>query len=487
MFVFGPENFLKYAKPGKAIPLIEELPAGYIAPRDAYRRLQAGPDSFLLESAGGSPVITEYSFAGSDPFHTITTKGKDPFPELRAATARFSPGPLPIDLPFWGGAVGFLSYDVARYVEKLPVLADDDLDLPESKFIFPGTCLVFNHKSGRAYLIVNEVCGQDPRRSLKAATARLAKARRRLDNPHPRVPGDAGETAGERSGDKPPPVSANLDSSQYEKIVRRTKEYIFAGDIFQANLSVRFRVPAPSEPLALYDRLQEINPSPFSAYLDFGTWQLVSSSPERLVKLKDGVVDTRPIAGTRRRGQDESEDEDLTADLILNEKERAEHVMLVDLERNDIGRVCSYGTVKPTELFTIEKYSHVIHIVSNITGEMAEGKDQFDLVRAAFPGGTITGCPKVRCMEIIEELEPTRRGPYTGSIGYFGFNGNADFNIIIRTFTITGGSAFVQAGAGIVADSDPAREYYESVSKAAALLEAAGVKREEVKWETLPI
>lgn len=450
-----------------------------MTPREGYRRLVSGPDSFLLESAGGSPSITEYSFAGGDPFHVTTTRGHDPFPELRAAIDRFSPGPLPIDLPFWGGAVGFLSYDVARYIEKLPILTDDDLGLPESRFIFPGTCLVFAHLTGKMYLIVNEICDHD-------SGASLDRARRRLDSLVLRLIGEPESMDVENHSDTAPAVSANMDSHCYKKIVRRAKEYIYAGDIFQANLSVRFQVPAPGDPLALYERLVEINPPPFSSYLDFGTWQLVSSSPERLVRLRDGVVDTRPIAGTRRRGQDESEDEDLTADLILNEKERAEHVMLVDLERNDIGRVCRYGTVKPTELFTIEKYSHVIHIVSNIAGRMAEGKDQFDLVRATFPGGTITGCPKVRCMEIIEELEPTRRGPYTGSIGYFGFSGNADINIIIRTFTVTGGVAYVQAGAGIVADSDPAREYHESISKAAALLEAAGVKREEVEWETLP-
>ncbi|MFA5866424.1 MAG: anthranilate synthase component I family protein [Actinomycetota bacterium] len=480
MFVFGPDEFLKYAKPGKAVPLVEEIPPNSLTPREAYRRLAARPDSFLLESAGGSPVISEYSMVGGDPIHVISTKGKDPFPELRAAVNRFSPGSLPIDLPFWGGAVGFLSYDVARYIERIPVLTDDDLKLPETTFIFPGVCLVFAHLTGKKYLIVNEVCGRNPRLSLKKATARLEEARSRLaEEPTP------AETCRPENNEVPV-VSANMDNRSYERIVNRAKKYIFAGDIFQANLSVRFQVPAPADSFSLYDRLLKINPSPFSSYLDFGNWQLVSSSPERLVKLRDGLVETRPIAGTRRRGRDESEDDDLTADLILNEKERAEHVMLVDLERNDIGRVCRYGTVKPTELFTIEKYSHVIHIVSNITGEMDEGKDQFDLIRAVFPGGTITGCPKVRCMEIIEELEPTRRGPYTGSIGYFGFSGNADFNIIIRTFTVNGGEAYVQAGAGIVADSDPAREYYESVSKAAALLEAAGVKREEVKWETLP-
>lgn len=481
MFVFGPNEFLKYAEPGKAIPLIEEIPTGSMTPRRVFQKLALGPDSFLLESAGDNPVIAEYSLAGGDPFHVVETHGQDPFPVLRAAVNRLSPRPLPIDLPFWGGAVGFLSYDAARYIEKLPAAAEDDLGLPEAKFIFPRICVMFAHRTGRTYLIINELCGEDPRRSLENAIVRLTETRQRIGK------GARPVKRGLPKITKAPVVSANLDSGRYEQIVSKAKEYIYAGDIFQANLSVRFRVSTPGDPFSLYDRLMEINPSPFSSYLDFGTWQLASSSPERLIRLREGVVETRPIAGTRRRGRDDLEDDDLTADLILNEKERAEHVMLVDLERNDIGRVCGYGTVKPTELFTIEKYSHVIHIVSNIEGRLADGKDQFDLARAAFPGGTITGCPKVRCMEIIEELEPTRRGPYTGSIGYFGFNGNSDLNIIIRTFTVIGDYAYVQAGAGIVADSDPTREYHESVSKAAALLEAAGVKRDEVKWETLPM
>jgi anthranilate/para-aminobenzoate synthase component I len=248
---------------------------------------------------------------------------------------------------------------------------------------------------------------------------------------------------------------------------------------------VRFEVPFEDDPFALYMKLREINPSPFAAYFDFGHFHLASSSPERLIMLRDGVAQTRPIAGTRRRGDSRLEDEELSGELILSEKERAEHIMLVDLERNDLGRVCEYGTVLPSELMTIEKYSHVIHIVSNVTGKLSRGKDQFDLLRAMFPGGTITGCPKVRCMEIIEELEPTRRGPYTGSIGYFGFNGNMDMNITIRTFVVMDGKAYVQAGSGVVADSDPTREYFESVSKANALLKALGVKEERIKWERL--
>jgi anthranilate/para-aminobenzoate synthase component I len=254
-------------------------------------------------------------------------------------------------------------------------------------------------------------------------------------------------------------------------MVRRAKEYIAAGDIFQANLSLRLAADiGDADPLNIYGILREVNPSPFAAYLDFGEYQIVSSSPERLVRVKDGVVDTRPIAGTRPRGRDRLEDDEMRAELLLNEKERAEHIMLIDLERNDLGKVSDYGSVTVDELMITEQYSHVIHIVSNVRGDLAHGRDCFDVIRATFPGGTITGVPKVRCMQIIEELEKRRRGPYTGSLGYIGFNGSMDLNIIIRTFLVKKGKAYVQAGAGIVADSDPEREYYESLKKAEALI-----------------
>ncbi|MEK6652770.1 MAG: anthranilate synthase component I family protein, partial [Nitrospirota bacterium] len=262
-----------------------------------------------------------------------------------------------------------------------------------------------------------------------------------------------------------------LSKKQYMGIVKKTKGYIAAGDIFQANLSLRVSAEiGRTKPWELYKILRSINPSPFAAYIDFGDYQIVSSSPERLISIRNGIVETRPIAGTRPRGKDREEDEKMRKELLLNEKERAEHIMLIDLERNDIGRVCDYGSVHVDELMITEDYSHVIHIVSNVKGNLADGKTCFDAIKAAFPGGTITGVPKVRCMEIIAELEPVSRGPYTGSIGYIGFSGNMDLNIIIRTFLIKKGFAYVQAGAGIVADSDPEREYYESLKKAEALV-----------------
>jgi anthranilate/para-aminobenzoate synthase component I len=267
-------------------------------------------------------------------------------------------------------------------------------------------------------------------------------------------------------------ITYEMKKNEYMDIVKRAKEYIAAGDIFQANLSQRVSAYiGDKNRWNLYKTLSSINPSPFAAYLDFGDYQIVSSSPERLLRVRDGTIETRPIAGTRPRGKDYEEDEFMRAELLLNEKERAEHIMLVDLERNDLGRVSDYGTVRVDELMITEDCSHVIHIVSNVRGRIADGKDCFDAIKAAFPGGTITGVPKIRCMEIIDELEPVRRGPYTGSIGYVSFSGDMDLNIIIRTFVIKDEKAYVQVGAGIVADSDPDKEYYETLKKAEALIQ----------------
>jgi anthranilate/para-aminobenzoate synthase component I len=441
-------------------------PTSGLTPVEAYIKLGGGKDSFLLESAGGLPGLCDYSFVGVDAKDTIVSDGENPIPTLRKTIMDYTSGITDTSLPLFGGAFGYLSYDVARYFENIPENTIDDLDIPESVFIVPSVLVVFSHCEGMVHIMAD-------------TSKHLNDVLSILNTPTPAMySSDLPDTDGK--------VHANMTMDEYMDIVERAKEYIFAGDIFQSNLSVRFETSFPGKAFDLYLRLRDINPSPFAAFMDFGDFQLVSSSPERLVRLRDGKAETRPIAGTRRRGKDGGEDEHLTNDLLLNEKERAEHIMLVDLERNDIGRVSGYGSVRPTELMTIEKFSHVIHITSNIEGMLHDGKDQFDLLRAMFPGGTITGCPKVRCMEIIEELEPTRRGPYTGSIGYFGFNGNMDMNITIRTFLIKDGRAYVQAGAGIVADSDPRREYLESVSKANALFKALGLKERTDEWERLP-
>jgi para-aminobenzoate synthetase component 1 len=382
--------------------------------------------------------------------------------------------------PFLGGAIGFFSYDFVRQFEELPHRATVDLDIPESYFIFVDLVVAFDHIQNKAWVIVNPGAREqelgfrrpDPDQwgryydeaadRLLVLVSKLEAAAGKDNRP------ESGKEVTQRID-----LVSNLTQAEFESMVRRCKEYIEAGDIYQANLSQRFSAAInDSDPLRLYRILREINPSPFAAYLDFGDLQLVSSSPERLASLREGVVETRPIAGTRKRGSTGEEMQELSAELLMNEKERAEHIMLLDLERNDLGKVCDYGTVAINEMMAVENYSHVIHIVSNIRGTLAKNKDCFDVLRALFPGGTITGVPKVRCMEIIDELEPIARGPYTGSLGYISNAGDMDLNIIIRTFVIKDGIAHIQVGAGIVADSDPEREYFETLQKAEALRKA---------------
>jgi aminodeoxychorismate synthase component I len=378
--------------------------------------------------------------------------------------------------PFTGGAVGFFSYEFVHQFEKLPRNAQDDLGIPEACFLFVDLVVAFDHIANKVWLIVNpgareqEMGFRKPEpdqwgRLYDEAVERLKAFADKLSEKSDR-PTIAG-------GRAPLRLEPYLTQDRFESMVLRCKEYIAAGDIYQANLSQRFSAPAGGfDPLRLYEVLREVNPSPFAAYAEFGDLTIVSSSPERLVRLHGRVADTRPIAGTRRRGRDFDETAALTIELLTNEKERAEHIMLLDLERNDLGKVCSYGTVVVDELMVVEDYSHVIHIVSNVRGELAPGKDGFDLIRAVFPGGTITGVPKVRCMEIIDELEPVARGPYTGSLGYIANTGDLDLNIIIRTFVVKADAAYVQTGAGIVADSDPLREYAETLEKAEGLAKA---------------
>ncbi len=502
--ILGEKDFFVNAQEGKVAPIICRLKNCEVAPSSALSVLQDCQPVCLLESAGGSPQLTKYSFLGLSPLVVfkyknsqaqIIEKGKcycasgNPFLLLRQLLQKLSPQiRLDLPIPFWGGAMGLLSYDAGRYIEDLPTIAVDDLLLPELYFVVPEVLLAFNHMKRDLYIIINKLVGPSARKSLDEAQQKMDNIcvllnKTDKEDPYSRIPAQ-------------PPVlkavkdltpASNIAQPEFEKTVERIQEYIRAGDVYQVNISQRLQVPCPGNPFSLYRKLKKINPSPFASYLDCGDFQLASSSPERLIQLRGRIAQTRPIAGTRRRGEDFTEDSHLSTDLILDEKERAEHVMLVDLERNDLGRVCEYGSVTVDELMVLEKYSHVIHIVSNVRGVLGVHKDQFDLIQAMFPGGTITGCPKVRCMEIIEELEPVRRGPYTGSIGYFGFNGNMDMNIIIRTFVIKGRRAYIQVGAGIVIDSKPNREYFETLSKADALLAAVGCRKEVKKWEKLPL
>ncbi len=362
---------------------------------------------------------------------------------------------------FQGGAIGYISYDYARYIEKLPQMAKDDSGIPEIYFQVYMEWFVFDHQTETLWIMALSKPGQE-----EQTKERLSEWQKRWEAGIPVMLAEKADKPGAEE------LHVSMDEGAFIQAVERIQQYISQGDVFQVNLSVRQSEPIETEALEVYRQLRKLNPSPYMGYLHTPDFQLVSGSPELLAKVNGSEVSTRPIAGTRSRGRTDQEDLQLASELINNEKERAEHVMLVDLERNDLGRVCKYGTVEVNEFMVIEKYSHVMHIVSNVRGELAEGETWFDVVNATFPGGTITGAPKVRTMEIIEELEPVRRGPYTGSLGWIGFNGNMELNIIIRTMLVKDGMAHVQAGAGVVIDSLPANEYKESLKKAIALWKA---------------
>ncbi len=356
---------------------------------------------------------------------------------------------------FCSGAIGYFGYDIVHFFEKLPSGAKDDLGLPDIYLIFPKDILFFDHKKK----IMKIMCRD------KADIGRIIK----------RINSKVGSLVRGDDLDKVK-FKSNFTRSKYKKAVEKCKEYVRAGDSFQIKISQRFECKIDEDPFEIYKRLRKINPSPYAAFLHFDDCTLVSCSPEHLVKVEDGNVETRPIGGTYPRGKSSREDITIAKRFMKDEKERAEHTMLIDLERNDLGRVCRYGSIHVNEMMSLEKYSHLMHIVTNIKGKLQEGKDVFDVLRAMFPGGTITGCPKVRTMEIIDEIEPTARGPYTGSIGFLNFSNEMDLNLTIRTLVIKDGRGYIQVGGGIVADSNAKREYEETVHKAMALLEAIGKK-----------
>ncbi|HLA49865.1 MAG TPA: anthranilate synthase component I family protein, partial [Thermodesulfovibrionia bacterium] len=445
-------------------------------------------------SIKGPEKIARYSFAGAKPFSILKVKnnavelefnGKKilssaaPLKILNELLASYKIKPLENLPPFLGGAVGIISYDFVHYLERLPRTVIDDLQIPDAHFLFFDTVLAFDHKQKKTYIIscpgANEIVNSRVQGFKDSGNSKWGEY---YDRAFERINKLYGKIETKRQRDKetkrlkkPIEIRHEMSKDEYINIVKRTKEYIKAGDIFQANLSQRVSASiGNTEQWEIYKTLSMINPSPFAAYLDMGDYQIVSSSPERLLLFTGDTVETRPIAGTRPRGVDARGDKEMREDLLLNEKERAEHLMLIDLERNDLGKISDYGSVFVDEFMITEDYSHVIHIVSNIKGRVAKNKTCFDAIRAAFPGGTITGVPKVRCMEIIDELEPVARGPYTGSLGYISFAGAMDLNIIIRTFVIKNGIAYVQAGAGIVADSEPEKEYFETLKKAEALI-----------------
>jgi anthranilate synthase component I len=483
-------EFLGLSDQGTLVPVYREFVFDTDTAVSAYHKLARPPFGFLLESVEGGERWARYTFIGTEPraawrlsgnrIHRWT-KGEgwqggaetaDPLGDLDGILRRYRPVHVPGLPRFWGGAVGFFGYDVVRFVERLPHPPRDGLALPDALFMFTGVVIAIDNLFGRARAIAAvETEGADEaelRRRYRLAEDEIEQTIARLrtgPGPVPLV-----EVAHPQED---PPFRSTFTREDFEAAVMRIQEYIRAGDAFQIVLSQRLTVPLEADPFDLYRMLRTLNPSPYLYYLDLDGFQLVGSSPEALVRLEDDRVLVRPIAGTRPRGSDAARDAALAAELLADPKERAEHLMLLDLGRNDVGRVARYGSVRVTEQMVIEKYSHVLHLVSTVEGELRPGCSVLDVFRAAFPAGTVSGAPKVRAMEIIDELEPARRGPYAGAIGYLAFGGHAlDLAIGIRTVVAYQGEAHVQAGAGIVADSVPAAEYEETLSKARVLLRA---------------
>ncbi len=480
------DTFKALAGQNNIIPIWKELPVDLDTPVSLYKKLDGDGYSFLLESLEGGENWGRYSFIGLNPFMIFGSRGNEVFTEVRGEKTRSTvPDPLealrdtmkrfrPADIPglprFYGGAVGFLGYDMVRFMERLPETLDEHMGFHDSLFMFPELLLVYDNIRQSLQIIACLSVDRDDdldalySHGLKSIDKVIRKIRQGLDYPDP------------PSRSTPPTaLSPEVPQEKFEQMVRRAKEYIRAGDIIQVVLSQRFSGQSHVPPFELYRALRRINPSPYLYYLHMRDEVLIGSSPEILVRLTGKTIELRPIAGTRPRGATAAEDLALEKELLADPKERAEHLMLVDLGRNDVGRVSKMGTVKVKDLMTIERYSHVMHIVSGVTGEILPGRDMFDVIRACFPAGTVSGAPKIRAMEIIEELEHSRRGPYAGAVGYLGFSGNMDLAITIRTLCQKGDMLYLQAGAGIVADSDPTREWEETLNKGGALLKAIHV------------
>lgn len=482
------EEFRRLARQGNLIPVYRDVLADMETPVSAFQRLRGRPNAFLLESVEGGERLARYSFLGANPYLTFRAKGntatitengasrevalgenRDPLHVLEELLAPVRYVELPGLPRFVGGAVGYIGYDWVRCLEPIGEHATDDLQLDDCRLLLTDTLLIFDHVAHRIKVLANAHVAPDtdPDAAYDEAVAKIDALVELLRRPRPEA-----NTKTFDPYHAPERFVSNLTKTDYKKMILAGKEYIAAGDIIQAVLSQRFSRPLHAEPFDVYRALRSLNPSPYMFYLNWDDMTLVGASPEILVTEEQGKVTVRPIAGTRRRGATPEEDVSLAAELLADEKERAEHIMLVDLGRNDIGRVCSYGTVQVDELMAVERYSHVMHLVSNVTGRLADGKTAFDVLRATFPAGTLSGAPKVRAMQIIEELEPTRRGVYGGAIGYFSFNGNLDACITIRTLLVKDGTAYLQAGGGIVADSDPEAEYDETVNKSNAVRRA---------------
>jgi anthranilate synthase component 1 len=455
-------------KQGNLVPVYREIKADLETPVSAYLKIARGKYSFLLESVEGGERLARYSFLGTDPTKVISTNSRQPTNPLKLIEKEFKKyKPVAVEgLPrFHGGMVGYLSYEVARYFERLPAPENDPLKLPEAELIMADTLLIFDHLTHIIKVVSHARLDGDIEANYGEATRKIDTLVARLKQPLPEA-----ETPAMPDGKIE--TTANVTKEQYEDMVRRIKKYIYEGDIIQAVPSLRLGRKTGASPFAIYRALRSVNPSPYMYFLHLDDFYIVGTSPELLIRVEDGVVSNHPIAGTRPRSADSQQDKALAEELKKDEKELAEHVMLVDLARNDVGRISQPGTVQVTQFMDIERYSHVMHLVSHVQGKLREGLTQFDALRAGFPAGTVSGAPKIRAMEIIAELEPDKRGPYAGAVGYFDFRGNTDTAITIRTIVIKDGTAYVQVGAGIVADSVPSNEYQECLNKAQALLTA---------------
>jgi anthranilate synthase component I len=486
-------DFLKLASAHTLVPVCRRLVADLETPVSAFLRLAADePECFLLESVEGGEKLGRYTFMGVRPAGKLTARGGevttwqgkrqktvngDIFEALKIALDAHSPAHVAGLPPFTAGAIGFFSYDAVRQIERLPLRAKDDLQVPDACLAFFHEVIAFDHVKKELLLIVNaDVRKQAPKTAYATALKRLAALERQLSKPLP----DRARIRARNRRQERLAIKKCTRKADYIRAVERTREYIAAGDIFQAVISQRFEVDPGNDPFAIYRALRIVNPSPYMYFLrlhvdgqkDAKPIHIVGSSPELLVRVKQRQVDYRPIAGTRPRSQDEQEDQRRADDLLADAKERSEHVMLVDLGRNDVGRVSTYGSVRVRDLMIVERYSHVMHLVSSIEGQLRPELSAVDALRSCFPAGTLSGAPKVRAMEIIEELEPTRRGIYGGGICYADYSGNLDSCIAIRSMLVKNGVGYIQAGAGIVADSVPEREYEECLNKAQAVIRA---------------
>ena len=490
------DDFVGLAERGNVVPITCEILGDLETPVSAFLKLHRGRHGFLLESVQGGEKWGRYSFLGTEPERVWTARGHsievctrsgeverrevpDVLGALREWLHSYRTVSLP-DLPrFSGGAVGYLGYDLVRHFERLPARAVDDLQLPDAMLVLADRLLVFDNVTQKIRLIANVFLqeGSDLRASYDAAVAAIEEWLERLRGPVPEKGSGPFSYAGKGPGPFPA-LRSNLSQAEYESMVRRAKEYVHAGDVIQVVLAQRFEGALGASPFDVYRSLRSINPSPYLFFLDLGEFSLAGASPEVMVRVEGGEVTVRPIAGTRPRGTVESDDLALERELLNDPKEIAEHVMLVDLGRNDVGRVAAIGSVEVTERLVVERYSHVMHIVSNVRGRLEAGKDAFDAFRATFPAGTLSGAPKIRAMVIIEELEPVRRGVYGGAVGYFDFSGNMDTGIAIRTALCKNGRVYVQAGAGIVADSVPEREHLECLNKARGMFQALRLAEE---------